>query len=103
MTDGKDDGQEHIEHDFTGPLSPPVALFLKVFMGIAVVLFLLDFVVKRKIHLSAEKVPGFYAIYGFVGCVILVLVAKEMRKIVMRDETYYDRTDDDSVDGGGDA
>jgi hypothetical protein len=33
---------------------------------------------------------GFYAIYGFVACVILVLVAKEMRKLVMRDEDYYD-------------
>ena len=36
-----------------------------------------------------DGVPGFYAIYGFIGCVVLVLVATQMRKIVMRDERYY--------------
>ena len=29
-------------------------------------------------------------IYGFVACVLLVLIAKEMRKIVMRNDDYYD-------------
>jgi hypothetical protein len=38
-----------------------------------------------------EGLPGFYSIYGFVACVILVLIAKEMRKVLMRDEDYYDR------------
>ena len=33
---------------------------------------------------------GFYGIYGFVGCVFLVLAAKELRKLVMRREDYYD-------------
>ena len=40
-----------------------------------------------------EGLWGFYAIYGFVACVILVLLAKEMRKLLMRDEDYYDRDD----------
>jgi len=40
-----------------------------------------------------EALWGFYAIYGFVACVVLVLLAKEMRKILMRDEDYYDRDD----------
>jgi len=80
----------HAEHDFTGPLSPPVAKFLRVFFAIAALLFLADFVVHRKVHQPAERVPGFYAIYGFLGCVVLVLVAKEMRKLVMRPESYYD-------------
>lgn len=33
---------------------------------------------------------GFYGIYGFVACVFLVLAAKELRKLVMRPEDYYD-------------
>jgi len=45
----------------------------------------------RHAERSWEGFPGFYAFYGFVGCVFLVLVAKEMRKFVMRDEDYYDR------------
>ena len=38
-----------------------------------------------------EGWPGFYPMYGFVACVALVLVAKQLRKILMRDEDYYDR------------
>jgi len=45
----------------------------------------------RHAERSWEGLPGFYAIYGFVACVSLVLVAKQMRKILMRDEDYYDR------------
>ena len=33
---------------------------------------------------------GFYGIYGFVCCVFLVLAAKELRKLLMRDEDYYE-------------
>jgi len=34
---------------------------------------------------------GFHAWYGFASCVLLVLAAAQMRKVVMRDEDYYDR------------
>jgi len=38
-----------------------------------------------------EAWPGFYAVFGFVACVILVLVAKYvLRPLVKRDEKYYD-------------
>ena len=33
---------------------------------------------------------GFYAIYGFVACVLLVLTATQMRKVLMRREDYYE-------------
>lgn len=38
-----------------------------------------------------EHMWGFYCIFGFVACVGLVLVAKELRKVLMRPEDYYDR------------
>ena len=78
---------DHVEHDFTGPLSPGVARFVGVFFTISAILFVADFFVEREIHQPAEQLPGFYAIYGFVGCVVLVLVAGQLRKVVMRDET----------------
>ncbi|MDP7569473.1 MAG: hypothetical protein QF677_06150 [Arenicellales bacterium] len=52
-----------------------------------------DFVYHRHIVHPWEGVWGFYAIYGFVACVVLVLVAKELRKLLMRAEDYYDRDD----------
>ncbi len=37
-----------------------------------------------------EGIFGFYPAYGFVGIVILVLAAKELRRLVWRKEDYYD-------------
>ena len=51
---------------------------------------LADFVVHRHIDIGWEKLPAFYALYGFVACVMLVLLAKKLRKVVMRKEDYYD-------------
>ena len=38
---------------------------------------------------SFESWPGFYAFFGFLAYVILVLVSRELRKLVMRPEDYY--------------
>ena len=34
---------------------------------------------------------GFYGFFGFIACVVLVLAAKELRRLVMRREDYYDQ------------
>ncbi len=53
-------------------------------------LFVLDGFYDKHPHFEVEGWFGFYAIYGFVMCVMLVLVAKWMRTFLMRDEGYYD-------------
>lgn len=71
-----------------------VTRLLRGFYAICAVLFILgivpDSIIHRHISHSWENLPGFYAIYGFVACVLLVLIAKEMRKVLMRKEDYYD-------------
>ncbi|ACA88212.1 hypothetical protein [Shewanella woodyi] len=74
-------------------------------------LVILDFVIHRHVYHSWENLPIFYPIYGFVGCVILVLIASWMRTFLMRPEGYYDEpeaddnnhstptSDDDAVSG----
>ena len=57
---------------------------------VCAVLFLLDFVIHRHVEHPWENLFGFYGIYGFVCCVFLVLAAKELRKVMMRKEDYYD-------------
>lgn len=42
-------------------------------------------------HFGVEGWHGFYAIYGFVGSVFLVLAAKQLRRVLKRDEDYYDQ------------
>ncbi len=54
-------------------------------------LFAADFFVYRKVEHPWESLFGFYGIYGFITFSLLVLVAKELRKILMRGEDYYDR------------
>lgn len=62
---------------------------LRVFYLLCALLVVADFVVHRHIYVSFESLPTFYALYGFVACVVLVLIAKQMRKFLMRKETYY--------------
>ncbi|GAA0858214.1 hypothetical protein [Aliiglaciecola litoralis] len=70
-----------------------VTIILRVFYALCALLVILDFVVHRHIYTDFEKIPAFYAIYGFVACVVLVVIAKEMRKFLMRDEDYYEPTE----------
>ena len=44
----------------------------------------------KHVEFSFENVPLFYCFYGLAACVLLVVVAKQLRKILMRDEDYYD-------------
>ncbi|GGK68453.1 hypothetical protein [Amphritea balenae] len=67
-----------------------VKKMLKVFYVVCALLVLVDFIVHRHIYHDWESIPAFYAIYGFIGCVVLVLIATEMRKFLMRGEDYYD-------------
>ncbi len=71
-----------------------IKIMMIVFYVLCALLVLLDFVVHRHIYLDFEKIPTFYALYGFVACVVLVVLAKLMRKVVMRDENYYRDRDD---------
>lgn len=63
---------------------------LRIFYSICIILVLADFIIHRHIETTVEKIPAFYALYGFVACVILVLIANQMRRWLMRGEDYYD-------------
>lgn len=63
------------------------------FYALCIALFLADFIIHRHVYHSWENIPAFYAIFGFIACVILVFGATQMRKILMRGEDYYDQKD----------
>jgi hypothetical protein len=63
-----------------------ILLSLYIICGL---LFGLDFIIHRHTEHPLEGLYGFYPIYGFIGCVVLVIVASWMRKVIMRDENYY--------------
>lgn len=70
-----------------------VSLLLRGLYLICALLFILDFFLHRHTTHSWEELTGFYAIFGFVACVTLVLVATQLRKILKRKEDYYDVDD----------
>lgn len=75
------------QHVFDNPRN--VRLVIRALVTACILLVGLDFVLHRHVAHPWEEVFAFYAIYGFVACVLLVLLAKEMRKLVMRNERYY--------------
>jgi uncharacterized membrane protein len=86
------------KHLFDDPRN--VKKLLKYFFSIVVFLLVLDIfyiflskahVIHRHVNYEWEKFWGFYAFFGFVACVILVLVSKYvLRPLVKRKEDYYD-------------
>ncbi len=50
-----------------------------------------DLFYHKHVHFAFEDWLGFYGWYGFVACVLLVLSAKQLRKILKRSENYYER------------
>ena len=63
---------------------------LAVFFGLCGIMLLLDLV----LHKHGDywwNFFGFHSLFGFVACVVLVLVASWMRKPLMRDDHYYDK------------
>ena len=58
--------------------------------AVCAILFVADGFYDKHPHFAAEGIFGFYALFGFVMCVALVLVAKWLRSFLMRDEDYYD-------------
>ena len=86
----RDKNNEKQEKQYLFDKPQNVSRLLRGFYMLCGMLLLLDFMLHRHISHSWEHFPGFYALYGFVACVLLVLIAKEMRKVLMRKEDYYD-------------
>ena len=66
----------------------------KIFWTLVVVcaaLFFSDAFYHKHVHYAFEGWFGFFGLFGFGLSFLLVLTSKELRKLVMRDEDYYDR------------
>ncbi len=49
------------------------------------------FVSKEHAHTAAEHIPGFWAAFGFVACVLIIIVSKWYGHLgIMTREDYYD-------------
>lgn len=67
-----------------------VKKFLGAFYLFLVVLLIADFFIHKHPEFPWEGAPDFYAVYGFVSCVLLIFIAKALRLFIKRDENYYE-------------
>lgn len=60
------------------------------FIVILALTVLAQLVIKVKGYFGIDSLPGFAAMYGFLACLAMVLVAKLLGTFLKRDESYYD-------------
>ena len=68
---------------------------IRVCLALLVALVLIDaipfFVDKHHAHTKAEHIPGFWAAFGFLGCVLIIIFSKAFGHAgIMTREDYYD-------------
>ena len=86
MEEKRDRGEKYL---FDNPKN--VKRLLTIFFSSLGVLLFLEIFVHKHAHFRCEEWPEFFCVYGFVACVVLVIVAKYiLRPLVMRREDYYD-------------
>jgi hypothetical protein len=54
----------------------------------------LESLVDRHPHFTLDRLPAFNAVYGFLACAGLILVAKLIALPLKRPDTYYGNEDD---------
>ncbi|MBO0335094.1 hypothetical protein J0X12_15845 [Sneathiella sp. CAU 1612] len=65
-------------------------LILCALVAVPDILSLLNILYHKHIEFEFENIFEFYSLYGLVCYVGLVLIAKKLRNVLMRDEDYYD-------------
>ena len=86
---------DHKNNDDKGWADNPK--FIRVFLGVLFIACILSafagFVPSWQNphpHFSVERVPVFFALWGFGAFIFIVLVGQHLRKLVGRKEEYYD-------------
>jgi asparagine N-glycosylation enzyme membrane subunit Stt3 len=61
-----------------------------IYIAILVLLLTIDLFIPQHAHFYWDGIPVFYALFGFAGCVLLAVIAKNLRPFLKREENYYD-------------
>ena len=75
--------------------STTIKLLWRVFIVILALTVLAQLVIKVKGYFGVDDWFGFAAVFGFLSCVAMVLLAKVLGFVLKRDENYYNDGIDD--------
>ena len=73
-----------------------IARLWRFFIPVLAAVVLAEFLVPHEAHFALERVFGFYALFGFVACAVLIVFAKAIGIFLKRPDTYYDDSADDA-------
>lgn len=68
-----------------------VKRLLTVFYLSLILLLGIDFFIPKHPEFPWEGAVNFFAAYGFISCVMLIFIAKILRRFIKRNEDYYDK------------
>ena len=63
----------------------------RISYGVLILIFVIDFFIPRhEIHFFGDRIPGFWSLFGFVACILIILISKWIGHLgIMQDENYY--------------
>jgi hypothetical protein len=76
------------DHWLTRPRT--VRRLWQAFIAILALTVLAELAIDAHPHFAVERLFGFNALYGFLACAVLILLAKGIGLVVKRPDTYYD-------------
>lgn len=63
----------------------------RALVGVCLALLVAELFYQHHPHFEIDGLPGFYAVFGFLAFVFIVFAGKGLRRLIMRNEDYYDR------------
>ena len=56
-----------------------------------ILIIVIDFFIPRhEIHFFGDRIPGFWSLFGFIACILIILISKWIGHLgIMQDENYY--------------
>lgn len=67
-------------------------------LTICAALLVVDLVYEKKAEIGTDAYFGFYAAFGFLGCVAAALCSKAFSKLVRRGDDFYEPTNHEDRD-----
>ena len=63
----------------------------KIAYIVLILVIITDFFIPRhEIHFIGDQIPGFWSLFGFVACILIILISKWIGRLgIMQDENYY--------------
>ena len=67
----------------------------RISYGVLILLIMVDFFIPRhEVHFFGDEIRGFWSLFGFIACVLIIVVSKWIGHLgLMQHENYYDEGD----------